>query len=148
MAKNVTKPVQDIYHLTGGIAIAAFTDLVFEISEQGADERKLGRWGYITIIGKNEIKNSSFTCYCPYHVKSPESSYSQQLTYTLEHENQRPDTSCPRQLFGIDFKTIIGKRIENGHQILLMEYFNSEYTGLTLWTLELGLIDIIAKNME
>ena len=61
-----------------------------------------------------------------------------------EYNNQLPDTSCPCQLFGIDLKTAI----ENGHQILLMEIFNLEYRDLTMLMLELGLIDINAKNMD
>ena len=55
--------------------MVVFGDLVFKISEQGADKRKLGRWGYIPITDKHEINTSIFTCYCLYRGKSPSSAY-------------------------------------------------------------------------
>ena len=81
VAQNTTKPAQDTDHLVGGVATAAFGDLVFRISEQGADERKLGRWGFITITGKNDLKTTIFTCYCPCRGKSPGSAYSVSYTH-------------------------------------------------------------------
>ena len=146
VAQNVTKPAQESEHLVGGVAIAAFGDLVYRISDQGTDERNLGRWGYITITGKNNVTTSIFTCYCPCRGKSPGSAYSQQLIYMAENKDQLPDTNCPRQLFGMDLKEVIGKKIEQGHQIILMGDFNSEYSELESWMLELGLQDLIGKK--
>ena len=93
VAQNKTKPAQNTEHLVGGVATAAFGDLVFRISDQGEDERKLGRWGFITITGKNDIKTTIFTCYCPCRGKSPGSAYSQQLVYMAEHATDIPDTT-------------------------------------------------------
>ena len=65
-----------------------------------------------------------------------------------ENKDQLPDTNCPRQLFGMDLKAVIGTKIEQGHQIILMGDFNSEYSELESWMLELGLQDMIGKNTE
>ena len=146
VAQNTTQPAQESKHLVGGVAIAAFGDLVFRISKQGADERKLGRWGYITITGKNKVTTTIFTCYCPCRGKSPGSAYSQQLVYMAKNKDQLPDTHCPRQLFGIDLKHAIETKIEKGHQIMVMGDFNSEYEDLSLWMLELGLQDLIGQK--
>ena len=46
----------------------------------------------------------------------------------------------------MDLKEVIGKKIEQGHQIILMGDFNSEYSELESWMLELGLQDLIGKK--
>ena len=62
-----------------------------------------------------------------------------------ENKTTLPDTTCPRQLFGIDLKAAIEAKVELGHQIIVMGDFNSEYSDLTEWMLELGLVDIISE---
>ena len=49
---NSTKPSRGT-HLVGGTAMIAFNVVVFHICQQGADKRKLGRWSFVTINGKN-----------------------------------------------------------------------------------------------
>ena len=61
----------------GGTAMVAFDDIVFNISNQGYDNRKLGCWSYITITGKNDIIKTFITCYCPVRGASTESNYAQ-----------------------------------------------------------------------
>jgi len=144
--QNITKPAGESSHLVGGVAMMAFGDLVFGISNQDSDFRKLGRWSTITITGKNMIKTTIFTCYCPCRGKSPGSTFSQHLVYMAEHKTELPDTACPRQLFGIDLKTAIEDKLDLGHQIIVMGDFNSEYTELSSWMLELGLVDVISDK--
>ena len=67
---NSTKSPRGEY-LVGGTAMVAFNDLVFRICDQGADSRKLGRWSFLTINGKNEIKTTFMTAYCPVISNSP-----------------------------------------------------------------------------
>ena len=54
-----------------------------------------------------------------------------------------PDTSCPRQLFGIDLQAALEEKIDLGHQIIVMEDFNSEYGEFVPWMLNLGLLKLI-----
>ena len=83
--------------------MVAFNDLVFNISDQGADNRNLGRWSYITITGKNEVKTTFITCYCPVISSSPRAVYSQHLVYMAENKAKFPcGITCPRQLYGHD----------------------------------------------
>ena len=60
------------------------------ICRQGADNRKLGRWSFITIDGKNRVKTTFVTAYCPVISNSPGSCYSQQLLYMAEHLDEVP----------------------------------------------------------
>lgn len=55
----------DTERLIGGTASMAMDDMVFRCGEQGNDSRGLGRWSYITLQGKNNLKTTIITCYCP-----------------------------------------------------------------------------------
>ena len=146
VSQNTTKPCNKSELLIGGTAMIAFGDLVFRISHQNSDPRNLGRWSSITISGKNTVTTRIFTCYCPVRSSSLGSAYAQQLVYMAEHKNTIPETSCPRQLFGIDLKTEIDASIEQGHNVIVMGDFNSDYSKLKSWMLEAGLEDILASK--
>ena len=61
VSQNTTKPCSNRNTLIGGTAMMAFDDLVFRISGQESDPRKLGRWSNFSITGKNNITSSIFT---------------------------------------------------------------------------------------
>ena len=61
---NISRPVSKEFGV-GGTTMVAFDDLVWRITDQGEDDRLLGRWSYITITGKNNLKTTIVTCYCP-----------------------------------------------------------------------------------
>ena len=146
VSQNTSKPPQKSETLFGGTAMIAFDNLVFPISAQGQDTRNLGRWGHITLTGKNGLNTTIFTCYCPTRNTSPGSVFSQHLTYMAENKDHLPTNTCPRQLFGMDLKNVISEYIDLGHQIIVMGDFNSEYAKLKHWMLQLGLQDIIAEQ--
>ena len=146
VAQNTTKPSSRSDLLIGGVATMAFDDLVFRISAQESDFRKLGRWCSITITGKNRVTTSIFTCYCPVRGRSIGSAFAQQLIYMAENKSEIPDTNCPRQLFGLDLKQALEDKLEKGHNLLVMGDFNSEYSNLKKWMQELGLVDLIAQK--
>ena len=77
-ANNTSKPGKTEYQV-GGTAMVAFDDLVFGITKQGKDERKLGRWVWVTITGKKNCNTSIITYYCPVKGTSPGSVYAQHL---------------------------------------------------------------------
>ena len=146
VAQNVTKPPSNSDLLIGGTAMMAFDDFVFKISKQENDSRKLGRWCSLSITGKNNVITTIFTCYCPVRSTSLGSAYAQQLIYIAEHTNILPETSCPRQLFGLDLQQAVEEKVNLGHNVILMGDFNSDYNKLTTWMSELGLIDLIAHK--
>ena len=124
-----------------------FDDLAFRISEQEEDDRGLGRWSIITITGKNGLKTTFITCYCPVVSASPGSAYAQQLVYMAEQKGCIPDNIvCPRQMFGYDLRRTIGKYSNIGNQLIVCGDFNSEYLTLSEWFLDEGLQDIIAQK--
>ena len=102
ISQNTTKS-SDSDYLVGGTAMVAFDEVMFHITEQGSDNRHLDRWSYMTITGKNAVKTTLVTCYCPVISSSPGSVYSQHFIYMAENTNLIPEgIVCPRQLYGHD----------------------------------------------
>ena len=103
----------------------AMGELVYRISSQGSDSRRLGRWSTMTTTGKNELHTTIITCYCPVKGTCTGSAYVQHLKYMADHRNEPPDDmDCPRQLFGHDLKEYIYSLQNSGHQIIVMGDFN------------------------
>ena len=145
-ANNITKPSTAEFQV-GGTATVAFDDWVFRISKQGSDIRLLGRWAWLTITGKNNCNTTIITCYCPVRGKSTGSVYSQQLIYMAENRALIPaETTCPRQLYGIDLKLLIEEKAGLGHQIIVCGDFNSDYPELKAWMLGLNLEDLLSTK--
>ena len=145
ISQNSTKKAET-GHLIGGTATMVFNDVLFRITDQGKDKRKLGRWSNITLTGKNDLKTTIYTCYCPCKSSSVGSAYAQQLLYISEHKAQLQDVTCPRQLFGKDLRLELKSKLDAGHNILVQGDFNSNYDDLHTWMLGLGLENVIAKK--
>ena len=145
ISQNSTKKAET-GHLIGGTATMVFNDVLFRITDQGEDKRKLGRWSNITLTGKNDLKTTIYTCYCPCKSSSVGSAYAQQLLYISEHKAQLQDVTCPRQLFGKDLRLELKSKLDAGHNILVQGDFNSNYEDLHTWMLGLGLENVIAKK--
>ena len=84
---NTTQSCDKICQV-GGTATCVLNDSVFRICNQGQDERKLGRWSFISFNGKNNLKTTVLTCYCPVRSPNPGSAYSQQLTYIAKNRSK------------------------------------------------------------
>ena len=133
--------------MVGGTAMLECNDVVFHICEQGIDKRKLGRWSFITLNGKNQVKTTFVTVYCPVISNSPGSCYSQQLLYMAEHmDDVPPGLKCPRQLFGCDLQVFLREKSDLGHHLVVCGDFNSEYEKLSEWMLHQGLVDTLATK--
>ena len=109
-ANNITKPSNAEFQV-GGMAMVAFDDFVFGITKQGSDSRKLGRWVWMTVTGRNNCNTTIITCYCPVKGTSPGSVYAQHLLYMAENNIDMPNNiTCPRQLFGHDLKILLANK--------------------------------------
>jgi len=142
-------------HQIGGTVSMAFDEFSHRISNRGQDGRGLGRWSWMELGGIGGLKTTIITAYCPVNTSSGLGGcYSQHLTYMSQHRDELESSihfipenvACPRQLFGHDLQHFVEDRVNNGHQILLMGDFNSEYSVLRDWMLDLGLLDIIGKQ--
>ena len=142
---NSTSPAKKEFQ-PGGTAMMITGELTFKISHQGSDHRNLGRWSSFTLTGKNEVNTTILTCYCPSRSTSLGSTFTQQLLFMANNKSTLPEVDCPRQLFGIDLKNEIEKIVNKGHNIILMGDFNSHYDDLTIWMLDMGLIDLTAQK--
>ena len=116
--------------MIGSTAMLSYGDLVFRIFQQENGPRKLGRWCNMSFIGKNDTVTIILMCCCPVRATSLGSAYAQQVVYISENLNDTSETSCPRQLFGLDLKQKIEEKMELGHQIIVMGDFNSAYKNL------------------
>ena len=146
VSTNRNKP-PDREFKVGGTAMVAFDDIAFHITSQSEDDRNLGRWSMITITGKNGLKTTIITCYCPVASISPGSAYAQHLNYIAENKNIIPDDiNCPRQLFGNDLRKVIRKQMDKGEQLIVCGDFNSEYDTLSQWFIQEGLRDLIGAK--
>lgn len=142
-----TNQYSDSNFLVGGTAMCMFNDLTFCITEQGQDVRKLGRWSFFTVTGKNNLKTTFITCYCPVRGNNPGSVYTQHLTYIAQNRDDLPEyITCPRQLFGFDLGNLLTSMNAKGNQLIIMGDFNSSYKELNNWMLNYGLTDIIASR--
>ena len=146
ISNNVSKPTTG-EHQVGGTAMLAFQNLVFNISHQGSDSRKLGRWSYFSITGKNKLTTTFLTCYCPVVSSSPGSFYSQNLVYMAENKNKIPHgIACPRQLYGYDLKQLIDEKTNLGHQLIVCGDFNCDYEELCQWMHSVSLCDLLESK--
>ena len=141
LAYNTHGPADRDY-LVGGTASIALGEAVFRVSGQHSDDRRLGRWSWFVLTGKNQLKTAIITCYCPVISHSPGSAYSQQLAYMASYpELIPPDYVCPRQLYGYDLRQLVLSLQDSDHQVILGGDFNSEYSDLKQWMLDLGMVN-------
>ena len=64
-----------------------------------------------------------------------------------ENKSAYPDNIiCPRQLFGHDLRQFLETLTAQGHQLIVCGDFNSEYSELSDWMLDLALTDMIADR--
>ena len=56
------------------------------------------------------------------------------------------NTTCPRQLYGIDLQSLIEEKAGLGHQIIVCGDFNSDYPELKAWMLRLNLEDLLSTK--
>jgi len=150
---NTTTPPGEKYQV-GGTLNTTFDEMAFRVRKRGEDARGLGRWSWQELQGINDLKTTIVTPYCPVVSSNPGGCYSQHLRYMAQHANDEngsehavPEAiTCPRALFGHDLQRFLEGRIDQGHQIVLMGDFNSEYADLREWMLDLGLLDIIGEK--
>ena len=141
-------------HQIGGTITMAFDEVSYHVSDRNQDERGLGRWSWMELNGVGGTKTTIITAYCPVNSSGLGGCYTQHLTYMSLHRSE-PESSChfipesivcPRQLFGYDLHKFVDGCIEEGNQIILMGDFNSEYSILREWMLDLSLLDVIGKK--
>ena len=156
VAYNAKAPVRKKFQ-SGGTAMMAFDDICHsEVgSERGWDPRGLGRWNSMTFRGIYNSRTTIISAYCPVKSTNPGGAYMQQVAYiqeNLDKEQDDPNSiplinnrECPRELFGADVKKYISEKMEDGHQILLMGDFNSDFQELKEWMQDLLLEEIITK---
>ena len=92
--------------------------IVYEVScsviAAGQEFRNLGRWSWMMMQGKNNVRTRITTAYCPTVTVSSGGAYNQQLEAFAIMKIQ----TDPRTQFWIDLKKDISKWIHQGEKII------------------------------
>ena len=130
----------------GGTSTIALNECASRVTSTGADETGLGRWSWILLEGKSNIKVRIITAYnpCKTSHNRPATVYAQHKRYLLSKNK----STCPRTQFQIDLCNQIRQRQQNNNRIVLMIDLNenmSRTNGPLLQAIihDIGLIDPI-----
>ena len=119
---------------------------------RGVDPHKLGRWSFITILGRNLRKLTIITGYRVYRGQSNSNvgmstTYMQQETIIRKNGCRTP----PQEMFIVDLQSFIEGKISEGHEILLNLDTNEEWdmdgSRIHEMAMEVNLYDI-AKEIN
>ena len=67
----------------------------------------------------------------------------------LQHANNMPQhIDCPRDLFWQHLKAFLTEELGKGNQLIVAGDFNSDYSKVTVWMLNIGLHDLISEQHE
>ena len=130
----------------GGTATIAINECSSRVTSTGADETGLGRWSWLLLEGRNDVKVRIVTAYnpCKTSPKRPATVYAQHKRYLMS----KNDLTCPRARFHIDLCEQIQKWQRQNNRIFLMIDLNENMARtngplLQAITNDAGLIDPI-----
>lgn len=139
-------PVTPVLHQPGGVMNIALNSTTNTVIKSGSDTI-MGRWTWMTLRGKHDIKTTVITVYRPCkNNKGSNTVYSQQLRHLAA---QQIDV-CPRQLWLDDLKQLINSLQDKGHQIILMGDFNENVQSRNMvnWANSHGLIESVSISSD
>jgi len=118
---------------------------------KGIDPHKLGRWSYVTILGRN---NSFLTIITGYRCVNKQTEKTAGFTTTYMQQErilrQRGITSSPQTCFINHMELFIMEKVREGHDILLNldanEQWEDENSGIREMALRLNLFDIAKER--
>lgn len=123
----------------GGTITQAINKAAHRVIETGRDKSNLGRWSWIKLQGKNNIKLRVITAYRPCKPSSagPNTAYSQQERFFDITDR----AICPRQAVLSDLGAEITQSKNEGDQIVLLMDCNEnvENEMIAAWARQLGL---------
>ena len=128
----------------GGVITLAVEATCHRIVDLGIDTMKLGRWTWLTLRGRNDIKTTIITLYrCCKSLSGDNTTYSQQI----RHFNKHNRLVCPRQQTLADAETFIKSKQAEGHQIILLADMNEKVTQQSIkqWANNVDLEEIITS---
>ena len=138
--KDISKEIKQ----PGGVLNMTIGEATSSIIASGKDER-LGRWVWVTLKGKLQMKTTIITGYRPCkNIKDENSTYNQHLrVLAAQHV-----TGCPRQLWLEDMKKLIQQKLNDGHQIVLLADMNQDVKdpSITTWAEDTGLHEVVSQT--
>ena len=89
----------------GGTATISLGTLTGTIHDTGQDPTGLGRWSYITYLGRNRLSSCVISAYnpCKTKITAPQTVYAQHSRYFLSNNID----TCPREMFRKDLSGFI-----------------------------------------
>ena len=129
----------------GGSITTVIHQCAHRVLTSGVDDTLLGRWSWVTLRGKHNIKTTFFTLYRPC-----KSTYSENTTYSqhLRYFNLCQRIDCPRDAILDDVSSVIQQFQEDGHQIVVMADCNSSVSSgpIRRWANQLNLYEYITYH--
>jgi hypothetical protein len=110
----------------GGTATISLGTITGTIHDTGQDPTGLGRWSYITYLGRNGLSSCVISAYnpCKTKITAPQTVYAQHSRYFL---NNNIDT-CPCEMFRKDLSDFIVSLEKEKIQIILCIDLNEDFT--------------------
>ena len=136
----------------GGVATMTVDKLAYKVVESGEDSKKLGRWTWIRLRGRNDKHLRVATVYRPC-VPSAGSNRSQG-SFTVHCQHMRGllkdgDTRLPRRALMEDLQEEVAKWKETGDSVIIMGDFNEDVRNdyCKQWRDNLGLRDAVIDRI-
>ena len=134
------------YFQPGGTAIMAINKISHSYDSSGVDDARLGRYAWMRFQGSYGRHFRVVSVYRPGYNKKYNSTYMQQLRYSMQHKNGKN----PRDLLLEDLQDKIGQWIQEGDGIIVVGDFNEDIRSpsITFWKERLGLHDVMLGRLD
>ena len=140
-----TKPLVPELHQPGGVISMAIGYTTSRVFSSGKDEI-LGRWSWITLRGKHNIKTTIITGYRPCDNTSGTNNVCLQQQRYLQ---VKQIDECPREIWLKEISVLIQSKLQAGEQIILLADMNDSVittNRLHKWADKLGLREAVSPT--
>ena len=114
------------------------------VIDSGKDKH-LGRWSWITLRGKNNIRTTLISGYRPTaNHSTPNTVFRQQQRYLAATQTDK----CPLQLWLDDMETLVKSKLSNGHQVVLAADVNDPVKEplIQRWAQQIDLREAVSRT--
>ena len=133
----------------GGVATIINNDVIDHVLQQGGDKRNLGRFRWVTVRGKGNVKTTIITCYRPENGWVTQDNQLAAIRNTKEGKEQLLQVS---QLWFDDLEELITSHQADSRKIVLAGDFNDDLRKpngkVRAWAKQLGLVEVILDKYD
>ena len=131
----------------GGVATILNNEVIDNVMKHGGDKRNLGRWRWVTVRGKGNVKTTIITCYRPENGWVTQDNQLAAIRNTKEGQEQLLQVST---LWFDDLEELIATHQDAGTKIILAGDFNDNLRNrkgkVRAWAKRLGLVEVLLEK--